>query len=92
VQPYCIDYSFDGSELRFIPLANENYRNIVTLMATSFDSEGRMLTGISDVGTSVLQPDVYKKVISGEFGVHQEADVPVEAASLCLGVQDHKIR
>jgi hypothetical protein len=51
-----------------------------------------MLTGISDVGTSVLQPDVYKKVISGEFGVHQEADVPVEAASLCLGVQDHKIR
>jgi hypothetical protein len=44
VQPYCIDYSFDGSELRFILLANENYRNIVTLMATSFDSEGRMLT------------------------------------------------
>jgi VWFA-related protein len=88
VQHYSIDYSFEGSELRFIPLANANYRNVVTLMATSFDREGQMLTGLSNVGTSDLEPAVYQKVIAGEFSVHQEADVPVEAASLRLGIQD----
>jgi|GEM_PF-341543 len=88
VQHYSIDYTFAGSELRFVPLENANYRNVVTLMATSFDSEGRMLTGMSNVGTSDLQPDAYKKMIAGEFGVHQDVDVPVEAASLRLGIQD----
>jgi VWFA-related protein len=88
VQHYSIDYSFEGSELRFVPLANANYRNVVTLMATSFDREGQMLTGMSNVGTSDLEPAVYQKVIAGEFSVHQEADVPVEAASLRLGIQD----
>jgi hypothetical protein len=29
-QHYSIDYSFDGSELRFIPLANSKYRNALT--------------------------------------------------------------
>ncbi len=88
VQHYSIDYTLEGSALRFIPLANETYRNVLTLMVTSFDREGRMLTGTSNVGASELQPAVYNKVIAGEFGVRQEVDVPVEAASLRLGIQD----
>lgn len=88
VQHYSIDYTLEGSALRFIPLANETYRNVLTLMVTSFDGEGRMLTGTSNVGASDLLPAVYNKVIAGEFGVRQEVDVPVEAASLRLGIQD----
>ena len=88
VQHYMIDYTLQGSALRFIPLANATYRNVLTLMVTSFDREGRMLTGVSSVGASELQPAAYNKVISGEFGVRQEVDVPVEAASLRLGIQD----
>jgi hypothetical protein len=57
-------------------------------MVTSFDREGRMLSGQSDVGASDLEPSLYKNVISGEFRVHQETDVPVEAASLRIGIQD----
>ena len=87
-QHYSIDYTFEGSELRFTSLANARYRNVLTLMVTSFDKEGRMLSGQSDVGASDLEPAVYKSVISGEFRVHQEADVPVEAASLRVGIQD----
>jgi VWFA-related protein len=88
VQHYSIDYTLEGSALRFIPLANETYRNVLTLMVTSFDREGQMLTGSASVGASELQPAAYNKVIAGEFGVRQEADVPVEAASLRLGIQD----
>jgi len=87
VQHYGIDYAFEGSEMGFMPLENA-YRSVLTLMVTSFDGEGRMLTGISEVGTSNLEPAVYKDVIRGEFRVHQEADVPVEAVSLRLGIQD----
>ena len=88
VQHYSIDYTFEGSELRFLPLPNADYRNVLILMATSFDREGQLLTDISNVGTSDLPPDLYKKVIAGDFTVHQETDVPVEAASLRLGIQD----
>jgi len=88
VQHYSIDYTLEGSALRFLPLANETYRNVLTLMVTCFDREGRMLTGTSSIGTSELQPATYTKVITGEFGVRQEVDVPVEATSLRLGIQD----
>lgn len=88
VQHYMIDYTLQGSALRFIPLANATYRNVLTLMVSSFDREGRMLTGVTSVGASELQPAAYNKVIAGEFGVRQEVDVPVQAASLRLGIQD----
>lgn len=88
VQHYNVDYQFDASELRFVPLTNSNYRNQLMLMETSFDSEGHLLTASANVGTSDLTPDVYQKVSAGDFGVHQEVDLPVEAASLRLGIQD----
>jgi VWFA-related protein len=88
VQHYMIDYTLQGSALRFTPLANASYRNVLTLMVTSFDREGRMLTAVSSVGASELQPAAYNQVITGKFGVRQEVDVPAEAASLRLGIQD----
>jgi VWFA-related protein len=87
-QPYSIDYSFDGSELRFIPQQNGSYRNTLNLMVASFDSEGRMLSGLSSVGTRELQPAVYAKTIAGESGVQQEVDVPANSVSLRIGIQD----
>lgn len=88
IQHYSIDYTFAGSELRFIPLPNADYRNVLMLMATSFDHEGEPLNDFSNIGTSDLPPDLYKKVIDGDFSVHQETDIPVEATWLRLGLQD----
>lgn len=88
IQHYSIDYTFAGSELRFVPLPNADYRNVLMLMATSFDHEGEPLNDFSNIGTSDLPPDLYKKVIDGDFAVHQETDVPVEATWLRLGLQD----
>jgi VWFA-related protein len=88
VQRYSVDYSFRGAELHFVPLKNQNYRNTLILMVASFDREGRMLTGISDLAASELEPEVYKTVITGELAGRQELDVPVEAVFMRLGIQD----
>jgi VWFA-related protein len=87
VQHYSIDYLLDGSEVGFTPQEN-SFRSVLTLMVTSFNSAGEMLTGIAEEGRSNLDPEVYKNVIGGDFHVHQEVDVPVEATSLRLGIQD----
>jgi hypothetical protein len=76
-----------GAAVGFTAVEN-TYRSVLTLMVTSFNSEGQMLTGIAEVGRSNLDLVVYKDVIRGDFHVHQEVDVPVEAASLRLGIQD----
>ena len=85
---YSIDYVFEGAALRFIPLGDGTYQNAITLMATSFDSEGKMLTGVAQTGKSNLEPAIYKDIMAGDFRVHQEVDVPVQAASIRLGIQD----
>lgn len=88
VQHYSIDYSIDGSELRFTPLENRNFRNTLTLMVTSFNREGGMLTGVSNAGTRELQPAEYEKAIAGQFGVQEEIDLPLQASSVRVGLQD----
>jgi len=88
VQHYVIDYTLDGSELRFVPRQNASLHNSLALMVTSFGNEGRMLTGLTSRATSDLKPDVYNKIITGEVGFQEEVDVPVEAISMRLGIED----
>ena len=88
IQHYNIDYTFDGSELRFVPLQNDKYRNILTLMIASYDREGKMITAVSNVGAKDLDAAVFAKTAAGEFGVQQDVDVPADAVSLRIGVQD----
>jgi hypothetical protein len=57
-------------------------------MGTSFNREGRMLTGASSLGSRELPPAEFAKVAEGRFGVQWEMDVPLEATSLRLGLQD----
>jgi hypothetical protein len=88
VQHYTIEYTLDGSELRFVPQQNAGFRNTLALMIGSFGQEGRMLTGWSSLAKSDLPSEVYKKVMTGEVGFQEELDIPVEAISMRLGVQD----
>jgi len=88
VQHYVIDYTLDGSVLRFVAQQNSGFHNSLALMISSFGQEGRMLTGWSSLANSNLAPEVYKKVITGDVGFQEEVDIPVEAISMRLGVQD----
>lgn len=87
-QHYVIDYTLDGSKLRFFPQQNGNFYSSLALMITSFGNEGRMLTGMSTLAKSDLPPEVYKRIINGEIGFQEEVDIPVDATSMRLGVQD----
>jgi len=88
VQHYTIEYTLDGSELRFVPQQSAGFRSTLALMISSFGQEGRMLTGWSSLAKSDLPSEVYKKVMTGEVGFQEELDIPVEAISMRLGVQD----
>jgi len=57
-------------------------------MATSFNGEGRMLTGVSSAGTRELTATEFAKAAEGQFGIQQEIDIPLEATSSRLGLQD----
>lgn len=88
VQHYVIEYTLDASELRFVPLQQTAFHNSLALMISSFSPEGRMITGWSSLARSDLPPEIYKKVMTGDVGFQEEIDVPVEAGSMRLGVQD----
>ena len=88
VQHYVIDYTLDGSALRFFAQQDGSFYNSLALMITSFGMEGRMLAGMSTVAKSNLQADVYKRISAGEVGFLEEVDIPVEATSMRLGVVD----
>ena len=88
VQHYVVDYTLEGSELRLIPQQNGKHYSSLALLISSFNSDGRMLTGASTRAQSDLQSEAYNKVINGEVGFQQEVDIPTEAISMRLGVQD----
>lgn len=57
-------------------------------MVTAFNDDGRMVASLVSTATSDLKPANYKDVMTGGFRLHQELDVPTEAVSLRLGVED----
>jgi hypothetical protein len=88
VQHYVVDYTLNGSDVRFVPTSRGGFLSSLALMITSFGTEGRMLAGMSTLARSDLSSDVYKKIAGGEIGFQEDVDVPVEATSMRLGVQD----
>ncbi len=88
VQHYVIDYTLNGSDLRFSPTPKGGFLSSLALMITSFGPEGRMLAGMSTLARSDLSSEVYKKIANGEVGFEEEVDVPVDAISMRLGVMD----
>jgi hypothetical protein len=88
VQRYAIEYSVQGSELHFSTLPNGSYHSALSLMVASFGKDGAMITGMVRHGASDLEPGAYQKVSTNDFRVHQEVEIPVQATSIRLGVQD----
>jgi hypothetical protein len=88
MQHYAIDYAVDSSDLRFLPLKNQIHHSMLNFMIAAYSDDGRQLSGVSTAWTSDLSPTVYKDVINGGVRIHQEVDLPTEAVSLRLGLQD----
>jgi hypothetical protein len=88
IQHHIVDFAIDSADLRFTPMPNDVRHSVLNFMISSFDDEGRQLSGVAVVWTSDLKPDDYKNVMIGGVRIHQEVDVPVAATSLRLGIED----
>ena len=88
VQHYVIDFAVDSSRLRFIPQENGDYSGALDVRVAAYDKDGQQLTGLSAAWAGSLKPAAYKDVLSGGVRIEQALDVPVQAASLRLGVAD----
>ena len=88
MQHYGIDYAVDASDLRFGATASGTYHALLSFMVTAFNDDGRLVASVISTATSDLTPKNYKDVMTGGFRIHQELDVPVEAVTLRIGVED----
>jgi VWFA-related protein len=88
MQHYGIDYAVDAAGLRFGATASGTYHAVLSFMITAFSDDDRMVASLVSTATSDLKPANYKDVMTGGFRLHQELDVPVDAVSLRLGVED----
>lgn len=87
VQHYAVDYAIAGPQLHFVDQGNVHH-GVLAFMASAFDDDGKSLSRVASRTTSDLKPSAYKDVMVGGFRIHQEFDVPVNATSLRLGVED----
>jgi VWFA-related protein len=88
IQHHGIDFAIDSADLRFTPMPNDVRHCVLNFMISSFDDEGRQLSGVAVTWTSDLKPNDYKDVMTGGVRIHQEVDVPVVSTSLRIGVED----
>ena len=88
MQLYAIDYAVTPADLRFNPMPDGTYHDVINFMATAFDGEGALVASqISQVAAD-LKPETFRDIQLGGVRVHQEIDVPLKSVALRLGVED----
>ncbi|HEY6371573.1 MAG TPA: VWA domain-containing protein [Candidatus Sulfotelmatobacter sp.] len=88
VQRYVVDYAVTPNHLRFDAMPQGTRHGVVNFIITSFDDDGTLRTSILSRATSELNPEDYQEMQVGGLRLRQQVDVPVQAASMRLGVQD----
>jgi hypothetical protein len=88
VQRYVVDYAVTPNQLRFDATPQGTRHGVSNFMITSFDEDGTLRNSILSRATSELKPEDYQEMQVGGLRLRQQVDVPVQAASMRLGVQD----
>ena len=88
VQRYVVDYAVTPNQLRFDAMPQGTRHGVVNFILTSFDDDGTLRTSILSRATSELKPEDYQEMQVGGLRLRQQVEVPVQAASMRLGVQD----
>jgi len=83
-----VDYAITPGQLRFDASPQGIRHGITNFMIASFDENGALRTSIVSRASSDLKPEGYHEVLSGGLRLRQQVDVPVQAVSMRLGVQD----
>ena len=88
MQLYSIDYAVTPADLRFNPMPDGTYHDVINFMATAFDEEGTLVASQISQVSADLKPETFRDIQLGGVRVHQEIDVPVKSVALRLGVED----
>ena len=88
VQRYAVDYAITPNQLRFDATPQGTRHGVINFMVKSFDENGTLRTSIVSRATSELKPEDYQEMQVGGLRLRQQVDVPVQAASMRLGVED----
>jgi VWFA-related protein len=88
MQHYGIDYAVDATDLRFGQTSEGLYHSVVDFMVTAFNDDGRLVASVVSTATNDLRSANYKDVMTGGYRLHQELDVPTEAVTLRVGIED----
>jgi hypothetical protein len=88
VQRHVVDYAITPSQLRFDATPQGARHGITNFMITSFDEDGTLRTSMVSCAVSDLKPEGYQGILSGGLRFRQQLDVPVQAGSMRIGVQD----
>jgi VWFA-related protein len=88
MQRYIVDYAVAANQLHFDAKVPVTHHGVINFMITSFDENGNLRTSIVSRATSDLTPQSYSEIQAGGLRLRQQVDVPVQAASMRLGVQD----
>ena len=88
VQRYLVDYAITASQLRFDAIPEGVRHGITNFMITSFDEDGTLRTSMVSRAVSDLKPAGYQEILSGGLRFRQQLEVPVQAATMRIGVQD----
>jgi hypothetical protein len=83
-----VDYAITPSQLRFDATLQGVRHGLTNFMITSFDEDGTLRTSMVSRAVSDLKPEGYHEILSGGLRFRQQLDVPVQAASMRIGVQD----
>jgi hypothetical protein len=87
VQRYSIDYASPASQVRF-SRSGEIHHAVLDFAISAFDDNGGVLARSALQTISDMKPATYADAAVGGLRMHQQADVPLGATSLRLGVQD----
>jgi VWFA-related protein len=88
LQHYVVDFAISASQLRFEAGPEGNMHGRFQLLANSFDNDGRPMSRATSTASTEVKPADYGQVLTAGIRLRQELDVPAEASSLRLGVED----
>jgi hypothetical protein len=85
---YSFLYSFPAKEIAFTPNHDGSHHGTVDLNIAAYDSDGKLVTGLSQTVTMPLKDDAYQQYIRGSFRYLQQLDLPSGPLFLRIGVLD----
>jgi VWFA-related protein len=85
---YGFSYSIPAAQLTFTPAPGNTHKGSVELDLAAFDTDGKLVTGLSQTVTMPLADARYKQFIQGPFRFVQQIDLPPGQLFLRIGVLD----